>query len=216
MSSYLKLVRTVATLTAMATLLVACGGILPKKEPMQIITSQVHVDPDPAWQKVNWQLSVARPNGNDMLNSRRMVVSPAAGQLQVYKGVSWDDNVPDIVQDIVVHAFEDSGKMVAVGRQTSGMHADFLLQMDMRDDQAVYRTPAGPPEIEVTISARLIDFSSNRAIASRTFRQTVAASGTGVPAVAHAFDAAWAAMARDLVGWTLTTGQKAYRTDPKQ
>ena len=83
------------------------------------------------------------------------------------------------------------------------------MQLDIRDYQAVYHDAGAPPDVTVTINARLIDYVTSRAIASRTFRQVVPASGTGVPAVAHAFDSALAAMIHDLVGWTLSNGQQA-------
>jgi cholesterol transport system auxiliary component len=209
MSAHRQLARNAIAATVLLLPLIGCGGLLPKREPLQIISPQTHVDPDPAWPQVGWQLVVARPTANDMLDSRRIAVIPSPGRIEVYKGAAWDDDVPDIVQDAVVHAFEDSGKILAVGHQSNGLRADFMLQLDLRDDQAVYRTPAGPPEVVMTVSARLIDSSSSRVVASRTFRQNVAASGTGVPAVARAFDGALVALAHDLVGWTFESGQKA-------
>ena len=210
MSAPRHLARNILVSIALVLPLVGCSGILPKEDPLQIMTPQVHVDPDPAWPQVGWQLSVARPTTNEMLDTRRMVVVPATGQIQVYKGVTWDDTVPDIVQATVVHAFEDSGKILAVGHQTAGLRSDFMLQLDLRDDQAVYRTPAGPPEIDVTITAKLIDYSSSRVVASHTFHQSVPASGTAVPAVAQAFDNALGALVHDVVGWTLASGQQAH------
>lgn len=189
--------------------MIGCGGILPKKEPLRIIAPQVHVAPDPEWTQVAWQLTVARPSANDMLDSRRMAVSPVPGQIQVYKGVSWSDSMPDIVQMAVVEAFEDSGKILAVGRQSSGLRTDYTLQMEMRDYQAVYHDPASPPEVTLTINAKLIDAISGRAVASRNFHQAVAASATSPTAVAQAFDNALSALVHDMVGWTLYSGQQA-------
>ncbi len=199
------------TLVAIALMLplFGCSVLLPKNEPQQIITPQVHVAPDPAWPKVAWQLAVARPNANDMLDSRRMAVIPSPGQIQVYKGVSWDDTVPNVLQDAVVNAFEDSGKILGVAHQTSGLRTDFALQLDIRDYQAVYRDAATPPEVTLVINAKLIDYTTTRAVASRTFRQTVPASGTAVPAVAQAFDTALSAFAHDVVGWSLSSGEEA-------
>jgi cholesterol transport system auxiliary component len=207
-------------LLALTIPLAGCGGILPKSEPLQIIAPQVHVAPDPSWPQVAWHLTVARPTANDMLDSRRMAVSPAPGQIQVYKGVAWGDTVPDIVQTAVVEAFEDSGKILAVGHQTGGLRVDYTLQLDMRDYQAVYRNPAGPPEVTLTIYAKLVEFTSSRAVASHTFREVVPASATSAPAVAQAFDSALASLVHDVVGWTLASGQqskiKADESAPKR
>jgi len=209
MSAHRHLVRNTVASVVLLLPLIGCSGLLPKKEPQQILTSQVHVDPDPAWPHVDWQLTVARPSASDMLDSRRMVVIPSPGRIEVYKGVSWDDTVPDIVQDAVVHAFEDSGKILAVGHQTAGLRTDYMLLLELRDDQAVYRTATAPPEITLVVNAKLIDYGTSRAVASHTFREVVTASGTAVPAVARAFDDALGAFVHELVGWTLSNGQQA-------
>jgi len=209
MSALRHLARNTIAAFVLVLPLAGCGSLLPKSEPQQIITSQAHVDPDPAWPHVAWQLTVARPSTSDILDSRRMAVIPSPGRIEVYKGVSWDDTVPDILQDTVVHAFEDSGKILAVGHQTAGLHTDYLLLLELRDDQAVYRTAAAPPEVSLVVNAKLVDFATSRAVASRTFRETVPASGTAVPAVAQAFDSALGAFVHELVGWTLVSGQQA-------
>ncbi|MBS0457004.1 MAG: membrane integrity-associated transporter subunit PqiC [Proteobacteria bacterium] len=206
-----------ATLTLGALIcavgLSACGSILPKANPLEILQPQVSVAPDAAWPQADWQLAVSRPATNDMLDSPRLAVSPTPGRIEVYQGVAWDDTVPGVVQQATLAAFEDSGKLRAVGHQSSGTRADFILQLDLRDYQAVYRTPAGPPEIVLTISARLIDFSRSRVVASRVFRQTVPATAADVHAVAHAFDGALASVLHDLVGWTLDAGNQARAAD---
>ncbi len=209
MSAIRHLTRNVIASAVLLLPLIGCSSLLPKSEPQQIITSQAHVDPDPAWPQVGWQLTVARPSTSDMLDTRRLVVIPSPGRIEVYKGVSWDDTVPDIMQDAVVQAFEDSGKILAVGHQTTGLRTDYMLLLELRDDQAVYRTASAPPEVTLVVNAKLIDYSTSRAIASHTFRETVPASGTAVPAVARAFDDALGAFVHELVGWTLSNGQQA-------
>ena len=191
----------------LALSLAACG-ILPKKENIQVVMPQVKVAPDAAWPAVKWQLSVARPSTSTMLDSTRIVVSPRPGALQVYKGAAWTDAAPDVVEAAVVQAFEDSGKINAVGRQATAVRADFLLLLDMRHYEAVYAEPAAPPKALIEINAKLIDATGHVA-ATRTFTQSAPASATAVPAVAQAFDTGLTALAGELVGWTLNAGQQA-------
>ncbi|MBS0194635.1 MAG: membrane integrity-associated transporter subunit PqiC [Proteobacteria bacterium] len=207
MSAQRSAFRT-AALFACALALAACGGILPKPEPQEILQPRAHVAADPGWPQVSWQLAVARPTANDQLDSPRLAVIPTPGRIEVYKGVTWPDRVPDVVQQATIGAFEDSGKILAVGRQSGGLRNDFILQMDLRDYQAVYRTPAGSPQIEVTVSARLVDFASSRVVAARVFHQTTDATATDVHAVAQAFDTALSGVLHDVVGWTLSSGQQ--------
>jgi cholesterol transport system auxiliary component len=210
----LRVIRHVLPIVC-ALALSGCGDILPKQEPMEILTSQVHVVPDPSWPQATWQLAVSRPVANDMLDSSRMAVVPTPGRIEVYKGVSWDDTVPEIVQTAAVQAFEDSGKIVAVGRQSNGLRTDLALHLDLRDYEAVYHEAGKPPEVAIVLNAKLVDFAGSRAIASKTFRQSVTASSTDVHAVAQAFDEALTAVTHDLVGWTLVAGEQAHINEPK-
>ena len=183
-------------------------GVLPKKENIQVVAPHIKIAPDAAWPMVNWQLSVARPTANRMLDSNRIVVSPTPGALQVYKGAAWTDAAPDVLERAVVEAFEDSGKIAAVGRQATAVRADYLLLLDIRHYEAVYATAAASPSAIIEINAKLIDTTGHVA-ATRTFSQSTPASGTAVPAVAQAFDTALTALTGELIGWTLTAGQQA-------
>ena len=196
---------------AAAILLMLCMascGILPKKENIRVVAPQVKVAPDAAWPTAHWQLSVARPTANMLLDSNRIVVSPAPGALQVYKAAAWTDAAPDVLERTVVEAFEDSGKIAAVGRQATAVRADFLLLLDMRHFEAVYADPKSSPSVLIEINAKLIDTTGHVA-AARTFRTATTASGTAVPNIAEAFDAGLIGVTRELVGWTLNAGQQA-------
>lgn len=208
MSTHSSPLRTAFALAG-ALALSACGGILPKAEPMQILQPQVHVTADPAWPQANWQLAIVRPRSNDMIETPRLVVNPTPDRVEVYKGVAWSDSTPELVQQAMISAFEDSNRITAVSRQGNGLRTDFLLQSDLRDYQAVYRTPAGPPDIVLTISVKLVDFASSRVVAGRVFTQTQAATSTDVHAVAQAFDTALGNVLHELVGWTLAQGNQA-------
>ena len=200
-----------------AVLLVLCMagcGLLPKKENIQVFAPEVKVAPDASWPTVNWQLSVGRPSASKLLDTNRMVVSPTPDTLQVYRAVSWTDSAPELLQTVVAEAFEDSGKIAAVARQATAMHADFLLQLDIRHFEAVYADPAlnsragqAPPNAVIEIGAKLLD-PNGHVVSARVFNQSTPATDTAVPAVAHAFDSALTALTRELVGWTLHAGQQ--------
>jgi cholesterol transport system auxiliary component len=216
MSAHRRSALFVSAFLALMLPLTGCGSVLPKREPLQVIAPQVRVAPDPAWPQVGWQLAIGRPSATDMIDSRRMVVFPSPGLIQVYKGMAWDASVPDIVQTALVEAFEDSGKIAAVGRQSGGLRVDYVLQMDLRDYQAVVHDPKGPPTVTITISARLVDASSSRAVASRTFHEEATAAAASAAAVASAFDSALGAATRDMVGWTLAAAPPSLPADRRR
>ena len=203
------------TLVAMTLVFGLAGcSLIPEKEPLALYSPAAKVAPDPAWPSVHWQLQIPRPLAPELVDSPRIVVRPAPGELQVYKGAVWAEPAPDLVQDAVLHAFEDSGRIGGVARRGSGVAGDYELLLDLRRFDSDYAGGASP-RAEVEITAKLVANRSNMVIANRTFRQTAQAGGTAVGSVAQAFDSALSAVVADIVGWTLVEGQRYDAANPR-
>ena len=203
------------TLVAMTLVFGLAGcSLIPEKEPLALYSPAAKVAPDPAWPSVQWQLQIPRPLAPELVDSPRIVVRPAPGELQVYKGAVWAEPAPDLVQDAVLHAFEDSGRIGGVARRGSGVAGDYELLLDLRRFDSDYAGGASP-RAEVEITAKLVANRSNMVIANRTFRQSAQAGGTAVGSVAQAFDSALGAVVADIVGWTLVEGQRYDAANPR-
>jgi len=172
-----------------------------------LYSPQIQVAAQPDWPTVNWALVVVRPLASEALDSERVAVRPVSDVMQVYKGAIWSDPAPDLLQNALVNAFEDSGRIVAIGREQSGTHGAFALQLDMRQFEAVYTAADQPPSIVVSLQAKLFERPSNRVLAMKLFRLSVPASSAQVPAVMAAFNEAITQSLSNIVGWTLVTGQ---------
>jgi len=204
--------RVVACLLLAASL--AGCSLVPKKEPLAMYAPEARVQVDPAWPSVAWQLQVSRPHASEMLDSPRIVVRPADGELQVYHGAVWSEPPPDLVQDAVLHAFEDSGRIAGVARRGSGVAGDYELVLDLRRFQSDY-AGGSSPNAEIEVGAKLVANRSNIVIATRILRQTVPAGGTQIGEVSRAFSTGLSAMVNELVGWTLVEGQKYDAANPR-
>ncbi|BCT91824.1 ABC transporter [Lysobacter helvus] len=198
------LTRT-ALVLALASL--AGCGIVPKKEPIALYSPEATVQPDPSWPNVRWQLQITRPHANELIDSPRIVVRPATGELQVYHAAIWAEPAPDLVQDAVLRAFEDSGKIQGVGRRGTGIAGDYELALDLRRFESDYAGGA-TPNADIEVVVKLIAPRTNSVIATKTIRQRVPAGGTAVGAVAAAFDTALTNVVQDIVGWTFIEAQK--------
>jgi cholesterol transport system auxiliary component len=207
-----RMLRAVGAMTLVFAL--AGCGLIPEKEPLALYSPAAKVAPDPAWPSVQWQLQIPRPLASELVDSPRIVVRPAPGELQVYKGAVWAEPAPDLVQDAVLHAFEDSGRIGGVARRGSGISGDYELLLDLRRFESDYAGGAAP-RAEVEITAKLIANRSNMVVANRTFRQSAQAGGTAVGSVAQAFDGALSAVVADIVGWTLVEGQRYDAANPR-
>lgn len=210
-----RFVPTIAIVAVASGLaLGGCSLMGGSREPATIYAPLVTPSPDPAWPALDWQLSISRPEASRIVGTTRMAVRPAPGELQVYKGALWAKAPDEQLQDALLRELEASGKLHAVARQGSGMAADHRVELDLRRFDADYAGNA-VPAATIEVGAMLLDNSDGRGvIASRTFTQSVPASGTDVAQVSQAFGQAVQAIAHDIAGWTLQSGARAAPPPP--
>ena len=171
--------------------------------PVVAYSPQVAISVPAEVPRVDWQLAVARPSAENMLSGTRIAVRERGAELQVLGGARWSDSVPELLQALVLRAFEDSGRILGVARQATALTADYSLALDLRAFEARY-DDAGAPSVHVAFSAKLVG-GNNRVLAARTFEARVQAGGREAPAVVQAFEAALSETLGELVAWTLTT-----------
>lgn len=199
-------------LTGTLLLVGGCSIIGGPKQPSTLYAPEPRIQPDPAWPAASWSLSLAHNSEPRMMDSGRIVVSPVAGELQVYRGAGWVRAPGLMVEDAVLQTLEDSGKLPAVARQGSGIAADYRLWLEVRQFKADYAGGTLPTAV-IEVNAKLLHLQDATIIGNRTFRQEQPAATAEVPQVADAFALALGAIGRDLAGWTLQTGQ-AHETLP--
>ena len=85
-----------------------------------------------------------------------------------------------MIEDTVLRALEDSGKIPPSPAQGSGIGADYKLVMDLRRFEADY-AGAAIPSATIEVNAKLLHAGDQRVVASRTFLQVQPASGTEWP-----------------------------------
>lgn len=206
--------RIALAATLIAASLAACslGG---KKTPGTIYAPDPRVTADPSWPSVTWQLSLAPASAARVFDSYRIAVRPIPGELQIYKGASWAKPPTDMVQDAVLRALEDSGRIPAVARQGTGIGADYKLVMDVRRFEADYAGNA-VPAATIEINAKLIHTMDQGVVGSRTFLRAEPAVGTDVATVSDAFSRGLGTVGGEIAGWVLATGEaherEAHRT----
>jgi cholesterol transport system auxiliary component len=199
---------------ALAATLAGCSIISDKpRNTSTIFAPDPRVQPDPSWPTVDWQLVLAPPNAARLIDSLRIAVRPTPGELQVYRGAQWARTPTDMLQDTLMRTLEDSGRIAAVGRQGTGMAADYKLVMDLRRFESEYTQP-GLPAATIEVSAKLIHVPSQRVAASKVFLQAQPAATTAVADVARAFEQSLEKIGHDIGGWTLVSGQAHQQTLP--
>jgi cholesterol transport system auxiliary component len=189
-----------------------CGELL-RPEPPQLYTlspKSIFDEPIPT---VDWQLLVEPPGAAAGLDTPRIAVRQEPTTIDYFAGVAWTDRAPLMVQTLMIESFENSDRIVSIGRQSLGLRADFILKSELRELQAeVFQS--GLPVAHVAINAKLVRANGRNIIAGETFAETYTASSNDIGAVVLALDEALNKVLEDLVNWTLRRGQENWEADP--
>jgi len=168
---------------------------------------------------VDWQLLIDAPVSPAGLNTARIALQDSPIELRYFSLASWTDSAPRMVQALIVESFENSHKIVSVGREQIGLRADFLLKTELREFQAEYEQSipdnatalgpsATPPWARVRINAKLVQMPQREIVAHQTFERRVRAKANRMSDIIDAFDEALGKALKSMVVWTLETGQK--------
>lgn len=184
-----------------------CSIMGKPKDAGTVYAPDPRVQADPSWPTVTWQLALITPTASRIYDSARIAVRTSPTQLEVYKGATWAKRPAEMLEDAVLRALEDSGRIPAVARQGSGIAADYKLVLDMRRFESDYAGQA-VPAATIEVNAKLLHAQDQQVVMSRTFLRTQPASSVPVPAVVDAFEIALTNISRDISGWVLTEGNR--------
>ena len=110
---------------------------------------------DPDLPAVYWQLAVEAPVAAANLNTGRIAIAMTPTSTDYYAKAAWTDRAPLMVQTRIVDSFENTRKIVAVARESIELRANYVLQPDLRNFEALYYY-GEPPIVRVRIIAKLV------------------------------------------------------------
>jgi cholesterol transport system auxiliary component len=196
--------RHFLTLTGTSLLLAGCSVISPRSPQLYMLPSKHTYDA--GLPTVNWQLIVAEPVAPESLDTARIALSHSPTKLDYFADSAWTDRAPVMIQGLIIESFENTGKIIAVGRLASDLRADYVLQTELRDFEArYYHGTEQPPEIYVRLGAKLVKMPDRIIIGDTNIVQQVQASRNDIESIIGAFEDALGSAMKHLVEWTLRT-----------
>jgi cholesterol transport system auxiliary component len=188
----------IATLALAAALpLAACGGGLFSKGAPATYDLTAARGPRAAG-PVRGQLLVNEPTALAILETERIVVRPAEGQVAYLAGAQWSDRLPRLLQARLVQSFENASRLRAVGRPGERLTADYQLVTDIR---AFNITATSPASAEVEIAVKLVVDRTGRILGARVFKVSIPARAAEGPDAVAALDTAFGEAAIEIVRW---------------
>lgn len=152
--------------------------------------------------RVSSQLVVEPPFASAALNTTRIALMPTPTRIDYYARASWEDQAPLMIQTLLVESFENSGRIVSVGRQSVGLRSDHVLKTELREFQSEY-FEGGKPNVRVRLNAKLVRMPDRSIVAATDIEQTTRSESDAIEAVVSAFDEALGKVMRGVVVWTL-------------
>ncbi|HEX6957409.1 MAG TPA: ABC-type transport auxiliary lipoprotein family protein [Ferrovibrio sp.] len=191
-----------------ASMLAGCNGIIPQAPPSNIYTLSPKTTFHADLPNADWQLVIEEPYAAGGLDTHRIAILTNPYEVKYYADARWAERAPRMVQTLLVESFENTRKIVAVGRQSIGLRSDFNLKSELREFQAELKEGSPVPEILVALNAKIIAQPRQQIVASASFEKRVRARDPQILAVVAAFDEALGDVLREVVQWTLLTARK--------
>jgi cholesterol transport system auxiliary component len=209
-----RLLRSLAALPV-AALATGCGLTVPGQGPPPEL---FRLTPKSTFREdlptAEWQLVLEPPVADAGLNTTRIALQRSPTQIEYYARSGWADRAPLMIQTLMVESFENSRKIVSIGRESVGLRADYILKTELRELQAVYYN-GGLPEAWVSINVKLVQLPRRAIVASQSFDARETAAADTLPEIIQAFDEAAGKVLRRIVEWTLIEGDQAFRGSPR-
>src|SRR5262245_9104610 len=190
---------------AAATLALAgCQSLIPgaTRDPPRLYELTPKSTFDPALPRVRTQLVVEVPDSASGLQTSRIAVKQKPTTLDYYARAEWTDLAPRLVQTKIIESFENSGKIVSVGREGSGLRSDYVLKSKRRHFEAqLYETEK--PLIRVVINVKLVRMPAREIVANRSFERTWPVEAANIDQLVAGFDEALGAVMKRVVEWAI-------------
>jgi cholesterol transport system auxiliary component len=155
---------------------------------------------------VNHQLIIEEPIAAGGLDTNRIALRPHPTKLQFFAGSRWTERAPKMLQTLLIESFENTNRIVSVGRQSIGLRSDYTLKTELREFQAETDDQTGATTIRVRINAKLVQQPKRIIVGSQSFEHLVEVdSAGGMSAIVVAFDTATGRVIKKLVEWTIMT-----------
>ena len=150
------------------------------------------------------QLIIEEPIAAGGLDNNRIALRPHATKLQFFANARWTERAPKMLQTLLVESFENTNKIISVGRQSISLRSDFTLKTELREFQVEQDPESNTSTIRVRINAKLVQQPNRVIVGSQSFESRLdIQKGGGMNDIVIAFDTATGKVIKKLVEWTL-------------
>ncbi|MFX0542005.1 ABC-type transport auxiliary lipoprotein family protein [Roseovarius sp. S4756] len=147
-------------------------------------------------------LLVALPNAPASITSDRIMVKPGAAAVTYLPDARWSDELPALVQSLLVRSIAGTGRMGYVGPNEAGPVPDLALLPRIDAFQVEITGEAAVAKIDISLT--LLRDRDQSVIKTAVFRNEVAAANDTPTAIVAAFQAILDAHLPQMANWAAT------------
>ncbi|MAU94549.1 MAG: ABC transporter [Fulvimarina sp.] len=146
------------------------------------------------------QILIPEPTAIKTLDNDKIVVKTAPYAVEYLAQSQWSDRLPRMVQLRLLQAFENTGRIGAVGVPGQGLAIDYQLVMEIRRFEI---DVAGPATARIEISVKALNDRNGTVRSTKIFTATVPTGGSGNDTYVAALNRAFDQISGEIVVWTL-------------
>lgn len=147
------------------------------------------------------QILVPIPRAVAALDTDNIAVVSDGTRISYFGNAAWSDRVPKLFQAKLVEAFENTGRVRAVGLPGEGLLIDYQLATDIRAFQLDVN---GARTASIEFSAKIINDRNGRVVAVKTFSAQAPASSDKPAEMVAAMNTAMEIILTDFMSWALS------------
>lgn len=201
-----KYLFCICILNGLLLTLSGCIRIFPDQPPQQKVLllnpGPINIDNHPP---VDWQLVVLRPTANAFLDKDLIGVQDKTSTANYVKGAMWPNELPEMVQNLLLDAFISTKKFRGVGSSTAALIPQYAIAIDIDHfGLLVEEDMTEGPIITVDFHAQLLDYNTRRVMGNEQFKASRRASSVEVTSVIDTFNAVLNELFHALASWVLT------------
>lgn len=146
--------------------------------------------------KINSSLRISSPISEQAIDSKRIAILQDGGKFDYYTGAKWAASPSEMMQSILVDAFEQSGALKSVSSDEESISADYILLTDIRDYEV---KNSAAPEVKIKLVTKLISAKDRKVIADIPIEKSITPDANKMEAIVAAFNRGSTDAASDIV-----------------
>ncbi len=150
-------------------------------------------------------VTVELPTTGGVLETDRIMIRPDALQAQYLPDVRWGDEVPVMLQTLMLRSLENTNGLRYVGRRPLAGSGDYAIVTELVDFQAELAADGLSSIVSIRMTSRLVRERDASIVSARTFSAQANAGSTETPALIEAFEVATDEILLDFADWTITS-----------